>query len=111
VLPALAIWAVLAWLTTITAPRAAALFAEFRLRTPMVTEFVVTVGWWALPALLLLSAIVTLVAQTRWGTFAGFVIIPGIGATVVFCSIYVPAAQLIDGLRGVKPDLWNIFWI
>ena len=107
---AIPFWVACGWLMIFSVPRAERLFADFRMRLPLMAEFVIAWGWLAVPAVLLVACMVGLILQRRWAIYLSFVVIPAILSTLVFISIYVPIRELTEALGGNNNDVWAIFW-
>ena len=106
---AIVCWFVAAWLTFISIPRGARLFAEFHMAIPMITELVVRFGQIAVPILAITSFLVCLKVRRRWAWLWFILVLPTFIATAVFVSLYLPITKLLVAMWGSTDGWWTYF--
>ena len=101
---------VLLWLAVVgqfvfMVPRFERILAEFHMKPPLLTEWVIRDSRWAVPAITLAAFLVCigLGRRSRWPWLFLLIALPFILNVLVCVSIYVPSMELLEGLiAGLK---------
>ncbi|HZZ77737.1 MAG TPA: hypothetical protein VFE62_04405 [Gemmataceae bacterium] len=101
------VWGAVAYLTFVSVPRGARLFAEFHMAVPLFTELVVRFAIIAVPALFVVTGVLCTWVQRRWAWFWFALVLPMFLGTCIFVSLYLPTVRLLQGLTGTTSGWWN----
>src|SRR5437763_647561 len=92
------LWAMVAFQILFVAPRCAKIFDDFRLKLPLVTEWVIRDAWWLAPVFLIGVLALCVSARTRWAGIVLLVIVPIILNLIMGAGLYFPYIALMEGL-------------
>ena len=87
---------------TLAVPRFARVSGDFRMKLPLLTEWVVHQGWWIVFAVAIASLFVCLGVGRRslWPWLFLLFLLPLAVNAVVGASLYFPYMDLLEGLEG-----------
>jgi type II secretory pathway component PulF len=83
-------------------PRFERLFGEFKMKMPLLTEWVIHHSRWAVPAIAITALLVciSLGRRSRWPWLFLLFLLPLVINVLVGVSLYFPYMVLLDGLEG-----------
>jgi ABC-type polysaccharide/polyol phosphate export permease len=106
---ALAFWVVsglfsfLLWVSLIVqlsvyVPRSEKMFDDFKMKLPHATVVTIHHAWWIVPALIVATLAVCLIARSRWCWLVLLLALPLALNVFVFLSMFLPQQMLLEAL-------------
>lgn len=109
------LWSTVAWEVFFLVPAIHRVFNDFRMRIPWLTELVLLHAWWFVPAYAFLTLLVCIgLVYFRQRSLLGWVflliVLPSIIGVLLFAVLWIPYAQLIEGVTRRPPSVWDFLW-
>lgn len=96
----LLLWLAVLFQTVFIVPFFAKTFLDFKMKLPLVTEFVLRDMWWFSLACLVPSIGFAVVMRPRWIGLSVLVLTPLAINLLIMLGVYFPYAELLEGLAG-----------
>jgi hypothetical protein len=100
---ALVLWLVVAFQVFFVVPKFEKTFLEFKMKLPLMTEWVIRDLWWFASACLIASILFCVIPRSRWAALIVLVALPLVLNLLIIASLYFPHAALMEGLGAHAP--------
>jgi hypothetical protein len=98
------LWFTVAFQVLFIVPRFDKVFADFRLKLPLMTEWVIRDTWWFSLGCLLVVLSLCISRRSRWAGIILLVVVPLIINLIIVAGLYFPYVALAEGLGGNAPQ-------
>jgi heme/copper-type cytochrome/quinol oxidase subunit 2 len=96
----LILWLGVAGQMVFIVPRFEKLFADFKMKTPLMTQWVIVDFWWVVPAFAVAVLLACLATRSRWAWLFLLILLPVIVNALIGVSLCFPYMDLLEGLGG-----------
>ena len=100
---ALVFWLFVAFQALFIVPRVEKTFLEFKMKLPLMTEWVMRDLWWFASASLIASILFCIIPRSRWIALIVLVALPLVLNLLIIASLYFPYTALMEGLGAHAP--------